>query len=357
MLLSLNWRRFRRTRPSRASQLDWRPDTPRSLNPSASSSAPPEVLSLTSMAAHTSSSSPKTTSATHSISALSNGSSSRRASFLSLPIPRTNPPKHRHTIRVVRLPFSTLHLFASLTPTGTLLITHPSLSSPTPISVTYFRAGYTPTDYPTSLQWSTRLLLERSTSIKCPTLALQLAGCKKVQQVLAAPGQLDTFLHKGTTTSHLSPPPLAALDLTHAAQLLDSFTALYPLDSSPAGLSALSLALSQPERFVLKPQREGGGNNIYREDIPPFLSALETQDGEGLKGREGFILMDLIEPPEGVEAIMVKAGEERGVRSEVVSELGVYGVMLFRRGQDGGADVLVNETVGHLLRTKGERKR
>ena len=63
--------------------------------------------------------------------------------------------------------------------------------------------------------------------------------------------------------------------------------------------------------------------------------------------------MDLIEPPEGVEAIMVKAGEERGVRSEVVSELGVYGVMLFRRGQDGGADVLVNETVGHLLRTKG----
>lgn len=175
-----------------------------------------------------------------------------------------------------------------------------------------------------------------------------------MQQVLAAPSQLDSFLEKGSTPSHLSPPPLAALDLTHAARLLTSFTALYPLDSSPAGLAALALAQTHPERFVLKPQREGGGNNIYRGDIPPFLAELEERDTGGVKGREGFILMDLIQSPEGAQAIMVKAGEERGVRSEVVSELGVYGVCLFRKGGDGGAEVLVNETVGHLLRTKGK---
>jgi len=27
------------------------------------------------------------------------------------------------------------------------------------------------------------------------------------------------------------------------------------------------MAMDSPERFVLKPQREGGGNNLYGEDI------------------------------------------------------------------------------------------
>ena len=264
----------------------------------------------------------------------------------------------------MRIPFSELHHYASLDPTTSALLisSHPSLPSsyqtPIEISVVYLRAGYTPTDYPTATAWSTRLLLERSLAIKCPTIALQLAGAKKVQQVLAAPGQLSSFLNRGTSVSGLDPPPVSSLSPTHAAQLLTSFTALYPLDSSPAGLSALALAQSHPERFVLKPQREGGGNNVYRTDIPPYLSQLAAQDlgkaPDAPLAREGYILMDLIEPPDGVESIMVRAGEEHGQRAEVVSELGVYGVALFRRAEGGGAEMLVNETVGHLLRTKGK---
>lgn len=33
------------------------------------------------------------------------------------------------------------------------------------------------------------------------------------------------------------------------------------------GDKAVKMALDCPERFVLKPQREGGGNNLYGEDI------------------------------------------------------------------------------------------
>ena len=40
-----------------------------------------------------------------------------------------------------------------------------------------------------------------------------------------------------------------------------------------AGSVSVSRALEHPEKFVLKPQREGGGNNIYGEDIRPFLQA------------------------------------------------------------------------------------
>lgn len=39
-----------------------------------------------------------------------------------------------------------------------------------------------------------RILMEQSRAIKCPTAALQLAGCKKVQQELAAPGVLERFI-------------------------------------------------------------------------------------------------------------------------------------------------------------------
>jgi len=37
-------------------------------------------------------------------------------------------------------------------------------------------------------------MMERSKAIVCPTAAYQLAGTKKVQQVLAAPGVVERFI-------------------------------------------------------------------------------------------------------------------------------------------------------------------
>ena len=61
------------------------------------------------------------------------------------------------------------------------------------ISVVYFRAGYIPEDYRSNKQWEARRLLESSRAIKCPTIITQLAGCKKVQQVLTMPGVLERY--------------------------------------------------------------------------------------------------------------------------------------------------------------------
>ena len=47
------------------------------------------------------------------------------------------------------------------------------------------------------------------------------------------------------------------------------------------------MALANPEQFVLKPQREGGGNNVYGEDIRPFLEPIRNS-----KERTAYILMD-----------------------------------------------------------------
>jgi len=61
------------------------------------------------------------------------------------------------------------------------------------ISVVYLRAGYGPGDYSDENMWRARKLLELSRAIKCPTIITQLAGCKKVQQVLAMPGVLERY--------------------------------------------------------------------------------------------------------------------------------------------------------------------
>ncbi|BGP18187.1 hypothetical protein JCM10213_009031 [Rhodosporidiobolus nylandii] len=261
----------------------------------------------------------------------------------------------KHGIRLLRIPLSQLSGALSLAPSTStspppfsLLLTHPSSpTKPLEISLVYYRTCYSPSDYTTSSNrdWDTRLLIERSLAVKCPSVAMQLAGSKKVQQVLADPARLARFVP----------------DAAEADKLRASFTDLYPLDNSPQGVEALRLAQTEPERFVLKPQREGGGNNIYRTDIPPFLSSLAAEDeARGLaegepKGREGYILMSLIEPPRGREQVLVRAGEAEGKRAEVVSELGVYGVVLLREGggEGGEVEVVVNETCGHLLRTKG----
>ena len=62
------------------------------------------------------------------------------------------------------------------------------------VSLAYFRAGYTPHDYPGEAEWEARLLIERSFALKCPSIGQHLAGTKKVQQVLAAPAMLARFV-------------------------------------------------------------------------------------------------------------------------------------------------------------------
>lgn len=51
------------------------------------------------------------------------------------------------------------------------------------VAVVYYRCGYDLSNYPSNKEWDARLLIERSTAIKCPWIGLQLANTKKIQQV------------------------------------------------------------------------------------------------------------------------------------------------------------------------------
>lgn len=186
------------------------------------------------------------------------------------------------------------------------------------VSTVYFRGGYTPTDYTGEEQWAGRLLMEKSYAIKCPSIGYHLAGCKKIQQTLAsaAAGPLN---ETNILTSRFG------LTSNEIIQLRSVFTGLYSLDPTEiGGLNALEAlknrVIAHPEAFVLKPQREGGGNNIYGEAI---LSAWNRMSQTELNG---YILMDRIVPPTQA-CLLIKDNKTVDVRN-CICEIGIYGVYL-----------------------------
>uniref|UniRef100_A0A665X7F0 Glutathione synthetase n=1 Tax=Echeneis naucrates TaxID=173247 RepID=A0A665X7F0_ECHNA len=189
------------------------------------------------------------------------------------------------------------------------------------VAVVYFRNGYMPQNY----AWDARLLMERSLAVKCPDISTHLAGTKKVQQVLTRPGVLERFF----------PDQPQVVE-----QIRATFTGLYTLDMGPEGDKTVAMALASPDRFVLKPQREGGGNNIYGSEICQVLERLKESTE-----RMAYILMDKIHPSPAHNFLLTQ-GTPLQI-SNCLSELGVFGAYV-RQGED----MVQNECVGHLLRTK-----
>ncbi|XP_039747500.1 glutathione synthetase-like isoform X3 [Pararge aegeria] len=194
------------------------------------------------------------------------------------------------------------------------------------VAVVYYRSGYEPAQYPSTREWDARLRVERSTAIKCPSIHYQLAGTKKVQQALAAPGVLEKFMGAGAATGRVR----------------DIFTGLYSLDFDENGERAVDMALADTERFVLKPQREGGGNNLYGSDVREALLRMRHS-----RERAAYILMERILPPL-VSGYVVRPGASvPPPLTDLVSELGIFGVIIGTKDK-----IYCNRQAGHMLRTK-----
>ncbi|KAJ5562844.1 hypothetical protein N7535_002711 [Penicillium sp. DV-2018c] len=199
------------------------------------------------------------------------------------------------------------------------------------VTTVYLRAYYSPDEYKSNRDWEARTHLERSAAIKCPTVLNQLSGCKKVQQVLAEPAGPD----------HLS-NFLKGVDKALIERVRDTFAPQYDLSSGSQGRT-LALNPETAQNHVLKPQREGGGNNIYKSDIPDFLRSMPECDWRG------WVLMELINPAPNAQNVALRNDGEV-LRGNVISELGVYGTILW----DNTGKVLHNQQGGYLLRTKGK---
>lgn len=179
-----------------------------------------------------------------------------------------------------------------------------------PISVVYFRAGYTPDDYPSNNEWDARITIERSFAIKCPNLGYHLAGTKKVQEVISTKEVLIDFVDSSEDLS----------------ALMECFAGLYNLDIINQSESTIKeventkkMALNSPSSFVMKPQREGGGNNLYGSDIVDALNSMNDQE------IAAYIIMERIQPP-SQNAILIRNGTI--FETSCHCELGIYGIFL-----------------------------
>ncbi|ETS74986.1 hypothetical protein PFICI_13470 [Pestalotiopsis fici W106-1] len=234
---------------------------------------------------------------------------------------------------VFRLPFTQVLQHTRLDTERRLLYSPPAFPDRIyEVSTVYFRAGQSPDEY-NEVTWEARTHLERSRAIKCPSVLLHLAGFKKVQQILATPD-----------SPHLARFLAAERE---CERVRATFAPMYPMDMSLDGLKGREMA-TNPEiakRFVLKPQREAGGNNIYRGAIPAFLQNVPESQWPG------YVLMEMIEPPAQRNAILRDGELQSG---GVICELGVWGTVLWRR-TDQGIEVLKNDEAGYLLRTKSDQ--
>ena len=166
------------------------------------------------------------------------------------------------------------------------------------ISVVYFRAGYSPDDHPTQKEWDARLLIEKSYAIKCPTIAVHLAGCKKVQQVLADPGVLERFISSSKDRESLRSVFAGLYSLSEPLSTSENATAQLELLNEIKKKVQIDDGLN----FVMKPQREGGGNNFYGSDVAEAMRTMTLDE------QASYILMERILPP-SCNAELVRGGQ------------------------------------------------
>lgn len=186
-------------------------------------------------------------------------------------------------------------------------------------SVVYFQCTYSPEHFANPKEWQNRKLIELSRAIKAPTLLGHLAGLKKVQEILSTKDALDRFL---------SPEEVDSC-LPHFARQVDP--------SRPDSESIVAAAKAEPENWVLKPQREGGANNFFGEELKRILC-------EG-KCLSQYVLMERIKSQPMPCLLMKKAGVVE--QHDVCSELGLFSAYLAC-----GDEEIQNNVGGAMLRTK-----
>lgn len=98
--------------------------------------------------------------------------------------------------------------------------------------------------------------------MQCPSIVLHLTGCKKIQQQLCIPGVVEELFDQ---------------DVQKSGILRKCFAPMYPADEVIENESLMKEVELHPDQFVLKPQREGGGFNIWNEEIVKTLKRGDKQ--------------------------------------------------------------------------------
>ncbi|KAL9320307.1 hypothetical protein ACSQ67_012146 [Phaseolus vulgaris] len=226
-----------------------------------------------------------------------------------------------HNITSIRKTLAEVDEEGEILPDGTLCVDGRE------ISVIYFRAGYTPVDYPSESEWKARLLMEQSSAVKCPSISYHLVGTKKIQQELAKPGVLERYLFL----------PSVGYDMIVPSRNDMFASEVLKLDGGSSLSKAHVVHRADPNLGMFRLKR----NNIYGDDVRETLQKLQKS---GSQEDAAYILMQRIFPTISAAVLM-----RNGCLSKdhAISELGIFGTYL--RNKD---KVIINKPSGYLMRTK-----
>jgi glutathione synthase len=193
------------------------------------------------------------------------------------------------------------------------------------IAIVYYRAGYIPDHYTNENCWLVREQIEQSRAIKCPTVRSQLAGCKIVQEYLTHDHIIEKYINNQNLSSNIR----------------STFAGMFNFVDNQKRKENIELLRQNPNDFVLKPNREGGGNNKYGDDI---LNLIEKEDDH----LHYYIAMEKILPPK-CTTCLIKPNGKHVLHVECINEIGIYGTMVTNVDTN---EEYINEVTGYLVRTK-----
>jgi glutathione synthetase len=185
------------------------------------------------------------------------------------------------------------------------------------VAIVYFRFGYDSSQYTCDEDWQARKIIEISQAIKCPSMDLQLLTLKKIQEVLCDPKVWQVI--NGDALEDIRP----------------FFNGMYGLHdlTNEETIAVIKDAKTNPDKYVLKTQREGGGHNYFGDQIPVQL---EKED-ELWK----YSLMKRIFPVSFPATLLRDSQVWHGTS---VNELGIFGKLLVKFGESH--QILQDEEIG-----------
>ena len=197
------------------------------------------------------------------------------------------------------------------------------------ISMFYFRAGYCESDFQDEESWQGRELIELSTAIKVPDINTFLTTFKVFQYELSKPHVMKHYCDNELIIN----------------DILRFFGGIYYIKdmNDEAKKELFSKIKSDPTKYILKPMREGGGNNVYGDKLKELIPEEGNEPGDLLKVS---VIVDKIDS--AVHESIVLRNEKISVQNSV-SEFSIYGIVLSNENI-----FEINKSSSFLVRTKNK---
>ena len=197
------------------------------------------------------------------------------------------------------------------------------------ISLFYFRASYCENDFPNDEAWQGRELIELSTAIKVPDINTFLTTFKIFQYELSKPQILMHYIQNELIIN----------------DILRFFGNIYYIrDMSPENITDLFNKIkSTPDKYILKPMREGGGNNITGEKLKELIPENVSDISDLIKNS---VIVDKIDSYEH-EGLVIR--DEKIKVQNSISEYSAYGIILTNEN-----NIIANKSTSFLVRTKNK---